>query len=403
MTTYSDIKRYKLEITVCSPLHIGAAKDFDPTNYVIVRERPPYVRCEECDNKNPTDKIGEDALCLECGSDLNISPEELAGQGYLYTFTPKELSAAVGRQKLLAAAKTENFLQLQKFFKDNDAKIAAKARKRAWVAKDVLRKYENKFGNQEVRKNEINCFIIEKNISTAADNMPYIPGSSLKGAIRTALLSAAQQQKKLSGRKSAEIEKLLAEYTSPFDDPFGCLKIGDSRPQKEFMSHICTARNVKRRFNKTDNSLPVYAEIISAGTVFCCDLTVTDEREREAVCFTAESLRKACNDFYLPLLEEQKKVLTANYDIPASFFDKVKKTAAAPDTFILCLGKHGSAEHVTIEGLRKISIRLKRNKSDKGKENPGYRIEDHSTTYWLAEDTEGSLPFGWCVVRYERI
>ena len=29
------MKHFKFSITTCSPLHIGAASDFEPTNYVI--------------------------------------------------------------------------------------------------------------------------------------------------------------------------------------------------------------------------------------------------------------------------------------------------------------------------------------------------------------------------------
>ena len=391
-------RQYKLEIRVCAPVHIGSSSDFELANYIIFGAggADSEVVCPECGYRNSIKKLNETGRCLGCDEELFASP--LAESNCLYTFTPKQLASAVDRRRLLECAKSDNIMALQKFFRDNADKIAAHATKRARVASEIAKEYKEKFGNIGVVKNEQNLFRIARNVTTGAADGAYIPGSSLKGAIRTALLSTAYERHASSfsdNAKIREIEKTLA------GGEFARLKIGDALPVKSFMTDICKALNVKRRYVRENANLSVYVEAIPAGTGLTGAAEICDSpRESEkqfspvAALMDMEKIRLACNKFYLARLREKQESMVSRYGVPAEFFTRMEAAAQKPDTFIVCLGKYGGAENVTVAGLRRIKI--------KGKKGEKPRDSDVGTTYWLASDGNEKMPFGWCVVKISK-
>ena len=103
-------------------------------------------------------------------------------------------------------------MALQSFFKSKAAAIVKTATKRAFVCREVAKKYEEKFGKVSSKNNDFARFNIEKQMSDAVTGLPYIPGSSIKGAIRTALMSAKNKRMQLNKelyQKAADIEKTL--------------------------------------------------------------------------------------------------------------------------------------------------------------------------------------------------
>ena len=196
-------KTDKLKITVLSPVHIGASTDLEPTEYVIYSEKEksatsqkqeaPVVICPECGYKNPI----KEWVCLNCESDLprqsapvkQAEPAKMP-DSHLYTFTPGQLSEALSdtdKKTLLKEAGKGELMALQNFFKSKASVMIKTATKRAFVCREVAKKYEEKFGNVNSKSNDFAKFNIEKQISDAVTGLPYIPGSSIKGAIRTAL------------------------------------------------------------------------------------------------------------------------------------------------------------------------------------------------------------------------
>lgn len=398
------MKHFKFSITTCSPLHIGAASDFEPTNYVIsdidnenIKIAPEYIVCDECGYKNLYEKVKEDKICLNCEADLDIPETQTLRekQYFLYTFTPKQLSEAVGRNKLTEMAKkTDNITIMQKFFKDNVSKIVPKAKKLAMVSPVVAGEYEKKFGNLNVKQNDRNMFYIERNIFTSTDNSAYIPASSLKGAIRTAVLSYCNQEVKLTKHsfdKGKKYEPKLMNYNNASDDPFYELKISDMIADKSFLTQIIKAQNVKRAAVQEAKGVPSKMEVIPSNISFIGELNLV-ERQNHKTELNIEKVRQACNDFYLTRLREEKDNMINVHHISASFFTMLENKAKEPNTFIVCLGKHGGAENVTIDGIRDIKIMLPEKK---------YEYRNHATTYWFANDGKQTMPFGWCVIKYK--
>lgn len=401
------MKTYKLKIIVLSPVHIGASADLEPTEYVICGENDKpasdVIVCPECGYKNPLNKIGRDRRCLGCDSDLPVEDAPAKKSGiFLYTFTPGQLSAALSdadKQSLLKAAKDGDPMTVQSFFKNKAAAIVKTATKRATVCPEVARKYEEKFGRVNGKNNEFNRFIIEKQISDPATGLPYIPGSSIKGAIRTALMSAKnkatplnrqnyiQNNKPVKNAGSLVEKKLYGYETVPAQDapdPFKALKLSDATAEnKEMLTKICPMR---RTGGKSD--IPANIEVIPEKETFISSLSILQKTEPVNFGETIETIRTACNKFYLDVL---KKEIDRKWDENIDGLIKcLEEKAADPNVFLLCLGKNSGAESKTIDDLRIIENRKK------------HTLMEHSETYWeLIDDNDKIKPFGWCVVEFE--
>lgn len=405
------MKKYKLKITVLTPVHIGAATDLEPTEYVIFSENgereqsqkqpDSAIICPECGYRNPANA----EFCGDCGADLprqTLPARQTATSAtadcFLYTFTPGQLSAALSpadKALLLKEARTGDLTTLQNFFKNKAASIVKTATKRALVCREVSKKYAEKFGKVNSRDNDFSKFNIEKQISDPTTGTPYIPGSSIKGAIRTALMSRKNERLRLDKdyKKGADAEKTLYGYQNPTNDPFKALKVEDGHASKTFMTKIDTAENVKRNSAKILNpkgGLSTYIEVIPSGTVFESSLSIMQNG------FDMVSIQKSCNDFYADILSDQEDHQIHTHGVSAVLFEKIRKSVEkSKPAFLLCMGKHGGAESKTIEGLRNIRIM-----QGKGKQP---RFGDHATTYWFANDGKERQPFGWCVVELEEM
>ena len=423
----SLFQAYKLKITTFSPVHIGDMLDFEPTNYVIynaedtaIQQPPPlreeFVVCPECGYKNKVADLLKNPYCLECDEELklpdskpNVSAAELkiGGTAYLYTFTPKQLAEVLSdadKKELLDIARKGNYISLEEFFKKRTAKIVPYASMHAEVCSEVYKNYRKKFGNAEEQYGQRNQFVIEKNISNPATDAAYIPGSSLKGAIRTALMNMANKKRRLclddiketsdKGVKySASVaENLLYGYKKQTQDPFKYLKISDTVPLAAYITKICKAQNHGKISPVSD--IYSYTEIIPQHTDFSSELAI-DTRFSEDI----NSVCQACNSFYGSLLENEQRYMCNTHKVRTEFFNEIKQKLQEPNTFLLRLGKHCGAESVTIDGLRRIKVN-----HGKGKDGKFIsEILDHATTYWLAENGEEKLPFGWCVAEYEEV
>lgn len=413
------MKKYKLKITVLSPVHIGAATDLEPTEYVIYSEKgkaelsqkqtDSTVICTVCGHKNPANA----EYCGSCDCELprqaapvRQTTAQTAADSYLYTFTPGQLSDALSdadKTLLLKEAKKGDLMALQNFFKNKAAAIVKTARKRAFVCPEVAKKYDEKFGRTNSGNNEFNQFIIERQISDPVTGLPYIPGSSIKGAIRTALMSAKNKFSSLNrqnfircnnknGKSSAVknagsiAEKQLYGYdvapAQDAPDPFKALKLCDAVSNSDLLTKI---RPAQRTGKKGD--IPSNIEIIPENASFVSSLSIMQDVKPVNFGETIETIRAACNDFYLDVLKNEiNEKWDENID---AIIKALEKKAAASNVFILNLGKNSGAESKTVKGLRIIENRQQ------------HTLMERSVTYWFANDGRERLPFGWCVVEFE--
>ena len=216
------LKNYRLALTPLSPIHIGCGEDFEPTNYVI-------------------------------------------DDGVLYGFDPSRAALNDLQQKELATAVASgSLLSIQRFFKKNAKTFQVHADVLIPVADGVAQHYAEKVGkvtNQEGNGGQVfNQLALERAVSTGAHKQPFIPGTSLKGALRTAILDrlndgnapqdveykSNRDTNKGEARSTTAMEKRL--LGGDFEaSPLRLLKVADLMPTGEVASRIQYAVNQKRR------------------------------------------------------------------------------------------------------------------------------------------------------------
>ncbi len=245
------------------------------------------------------------------------------------------------------------------------------------VSDDMIshyKKVKNISGNRI--QQELNKFTISRTAYT-----PYIPGSSLKGSLRTAYLSMLAKEKKINNwkRKAKELEfELLGGKFET--DPFRMIKVSDFLPVENVKTKIIYAVN-KKKGSMTDAKGPFQIlEVIQPGSVFGGVINIQEP--------------DTSSDITNPIKKE-KFLLSLRSFYGSGVNSKIIKQFNGADISPVRLGRHSGAEFVTIEGNRDIKINLGKGKS---------KCLDHATTIWLASESRkpgsnnGLQPFGWAVM-----
>lgn len=403
------LETHELLISTLSPVHIGCGEDYEPTNYVI-------------------------------DSDTNT----------LYAFDPARLLARLEQQQrdeLSRALDDRNpVLATQRFFFRHQALAIEIASHRAPVAPAAARHYAARVGQVANRQQDggqvINKLEITRTAFNPVSGLPILPGSSLKGALRTALLEALRAKtgrrypltdqeagrNNDAARKSKDMERDL--LGGSFEtDPLRLVKIADARflagsykaknargeeIQRERQARsILFQANRKKRPNQftASGSIETLVECIPAGQprAFASQLVIEhkagqgEKTPRRQIDFT--TLAQACNNFYGERFETELAMLEANGYVSPSWAQNARnrltpsgiwgKAIAAGRGFLLRVGRHSGAESVTIDAPRKIKIM-------KGKGQPA-EWDSEATTVWLAANEPGASggmwPFGWVFVQ----
>ncbi|MFN3395987.1 MAG: type III-A CRISPR-associated RAMP protein Csm5 [Thermodesulfovibrionales bacterium] len=387
-------KPLKIRLHVLSPIHIGCDDVYEPTSFVIDENKKKLIEFDPMDFINALNDKQRAEFSRVCSGD--------------------------------------NLLSIMKFIKNNSMKIKGRE---VDIASELIAHYKKVLGMSSFDKNTvINQFTMNKTAYNPQTNLPYIPGTSLKGSMRTAYLSAlsvvthtkdfwkscglisgqdlenSQFTYNQIGKK--QVAKKLEQklLNGKFDtDPFRMVKVSDLLPVGEVKTKIVYA--VNRKKVKSDRATlaekgGVYQifETIQPGSVFegTININMPEKTAGISLPITADSLKSSLNKFYIPLLETEIKALKGMdisvpiiNDINAKFKGQINKTV-----FVVSIGRHSGAEAVTIEGNRYIKIMQGRDKGGRKR----YEFKDHTTTLWLASDSprpqnnNGLLPFGWAAI-----
>lgn len=174
----------------------------------------------------------------------------------------------------------------------------------------------SKFANEDPKNRQIN----ELSIMEVYRNglLPIIPGSSIKGAIRTAFLNHLLKDKDNRAR-----EDILKNNFHGNKDPFDSLKVSDTYREK---SDITVGFFINLPANlfavdKIKGGLSVMAEVILPGKVYQGDIRfIADGRlfvKNENRYFSIlrnmisniESLFRICNEHYFPIFEKEYNMI----------------------------------------------------------------------------------------------
>ncbi len=363
---------FKVRLHVLTPIHIGCDDVYEPTGFVIDEKKKKLIEFD------PIEFI-----------------ESLSSQE---------------REEIIKTIFSNNLLDIFKTIK-HFYKPTIRGRE-VEITDHLVEHYKKVLAMSTYEKKiVINQFTINRTAYNPHTSQPYIPGSSIKGAIRTAYLNMLAKEKKITNfqGKSDELESRLLDRDEGklkmTTDPFRMLKVSDFLPVGDVKTKILYAINRKKE--KSDK--PTLAErggvyqileVIKPGAVFegTINLNSPFDSSRIKSPIIVEKLKKCLNNFYVPLLENEIKTLKGiNIFVPlineinSKFKGQINKSA-----FIISIGRHSGAEAVTIEGNRRIKIMQGRGTSPK--------YLDHATTIWLASDkpkpqnNNALLPFSWGVL-----
>jgi len=396
-----------------SPVHIGCGEDYEPTNYVIDNNR-------------------------------------------LYEFDPVSLMRHLSENDRdeFARVVENGSREIQSFFYRHKAKAVEFGKRRADVMPAVQKFYDSRVGQVAQRegggRNVLNKLEIARTAFNPTDGLPILPGSSIKGAIRTALLNEKmsdnryplntrdragnslrerdikRESSQQNQRMTQEILHLSNDNKLRFaTDPFRFLKISDAvfRPlfkkkgadgtvtEIERCTTIHFQVNRKKKPNSFDagGNINTLLECIPSNTpqAFLAQCVIEKKAgpggKRPDVQLDFTKIANACNDFYVDRFNAEKNILRAN-KYAATWLqgmehnlemEVIRKSMKEGTGFLLRIGRHSGAESVTVDAPRCIKI------MKGGGQLPEWA--QATTTLWLAAEdknqTENLRPFGWVFVK----
>ncbi len=392
---------YEMHISTLGKVHIGTGHDLDPTQYVI-----------------------EGSQLYEFPIHGLMESFSEADRRQLQEYVSKDVSKAAGSVAMLR--------QVQKLIYKRRAILKHHAYLPVIVSPGVADLYRKNM-KSDLQKN-YNALEIRRMYRHPTTGAPVLPGSSIKGAIRTALLNRRNQGRPLSrdrgsGETHRDLERRLFQFRASnfHQDPMRLVQVEDAETAQSPRTAVVFAVNRKKkamdkgrksRSRAEQNGPYQMLEVVEGqpkafkGSLVLQRMgpdILDSQRFRQhipnpALHFTIKTIAAACNDFYLPLLKTELELLCqrgftnreSQWYKNADLYRKI--AAEHENVFLLRLGFHSSAEAVTIQGVRQIAIR-----QGPGQKN---RISDTSTTLWLAasrqDDNTNLIPFGWVLVSLER-
>ena len=383
----------RLDLTPLSPIHIGSGEDMDPTGYVL----------------------DGDAL---------------------YEFSPSTLAALLDeadRNRLLglvAGTQGERALTaVRTFLFERRDGLVAQASRAVRAAPGVRDLYEQRIGTvAQAETRAINKLEIERTFSHPDTRAPILPGSSLKGAIRTALLDRENDGRDLEDReKSRELQQRLFVYHGFETDPMRLVHVedamgSDGRATDDLTAEmdIVFAVNRKKRKITREDGREVRSQAERKGLYQTLEVVPALRRRafrgglrlhrtdmhnrrmpRTDLRWTAADIAGACNRFYRRHFARETEALRERGLLDQRWHDTVERLMEeglgerldSNRTFLLRVGRHSGAESVTLDGVRNIRIMMQQGEA---------RYEEEATTWWLASEridaSSGLLPFGWVLV-----
>ncbi len=399
-----------LALTPLSPVHIGCGEDFEPTNYIIA-------------------------------------------DGLLYAFDPsRAVLTDLQRSKLTDVARRGSLAGIQRFFRDNAAAFKPHAHVVMPVASGVAAQYEKRLGEaanlESSGRSVFNQLEIERHVFTGAQQQPFIPGTSFKGALRTAWLDELNGGRRPTyednvQRGSAQLEKrllwgpgqerLLGDFQT---SPLRLLKVGDLMPSREPEREVLFAVNRKKKLvlkngqeaqpkgiaARKDCVLPGQYRLFEASVTLPALLAHAGARNNKGQpiapqCnqLTADGavdlarVARRSNAYHLQRLRRELAVLDGRGLVNPDWKRGIETLLApggeldgklvAGQAFLVRLGRYGGADNKTLSGEGVASIKIMGAKGEKP------TFESTTKTVWLAAQFESDqkhlIPFGWAMVEID--
>lgn len=347
-----------VRIKTASPVHIGSDEVYEPTGFVLDEKDKTLV---SFDPYNFISKLDGDSV--------------------------KEFSAICQKGTLMSLVEVYRFVNRNKHLADGH---------RVRVSDDFVSHFQKtmKLTREKEIQQEFNRYQIARTAFNPLDNKPYIPGSAIKGSIRTAILNFRNKGNKNPPFKGNRGAKDLETHLTGgifHKDPFRLIKVSDFMAIGEVKRCIVYGVNKKKRPSEREaQGPPQIFEIIEPGAEFIGSIIVQSAEHTEIKKpVTMDEIGKALAGFFGEEKKREDSELTFIGATPSAFNLPAQ---AKP----LRIGRHSGAECLTVNGHRDIKIMQAKGKKP--------IFKDHATTLWLAAQSKNPTtnkllrPFGWVLL-----
>ena len=340
------MKAFKLKCEVLSPIHIGAGDEIDPLDYIIQGERLYRISFERfVSEMNGTERTEFEGL-LDKGDLISIRK-----------YVSEHIS--VDKNSLYS---TE-------------------------VSPKVVTLYNAKIGDIQ------NQLLINSFIRTEGKAKLLIPGSSIKGAVRTAVISELAKSSNLPKPKDFkeeyEFEAKVLGYKDGKDDPFRGVKIRDKTLNND-ATIIREVRNISKKNGGVlqSNDIQIICEV-SHSSITGKSVEFETEMFFDEVLFsthflskilTNEQIVKSCNNFYRDKMSKEHEKFY-KYSGVEKCSMQLLNTPLDENSFLLRMGRFSGVESVTLDNYR-------------NPKPPGNKTAWGTTRNLV----EGRYPMGWVKV-----
>ena len=360
-------KNFRIAITPLSPIHIGCGDVFEPTGYVVDVEKRR-----------------------------------------MYCFNPSAvLLQSKTRDDLLNAANSGSYKTIRSFFHEHMTEFRPFADAIIPMDAATARAYGKMLhpqGNQKATKLEIFRAAYE---ATPETIKAYIPGSSLKGTIKTALVDRLNAGKIIEAKK-IDGQVLKGKFAN---SPLRFLKVSDLHSDKPCV--LTKSRNGRRFFKDSPYAdcgvQSAFFETVEPGQFRCFtgDITLVDS----SMCGNYPLAYKTSRDLMCDVNSYSKKIWdrevglyraadSAWAESVENLLRNLQSQIKAGKVALVRLGKNGGAESKTLKGKNVAQIKIRHRKK-----RP--EILDYTTTLWFAPEktvekngkaVASGLPFGWALL-----
>lgn len=406
---------YRMLITPLSPIHVGTGESYEPTNYVI-----------------------EDGVLYEFDTGVVMAALSDADRKTLLEIGNRRPDAGM-------------IEALQRFFHERRESLIGHAIQRIPVLPGVAGLYEKRVGQTANReadgKKVVNRLEIDRTSFNPVTRLPVLSGSSIKGAIRTALLDGVnggaglekvddQRTGKRRDENNQELQNRLFQYRAgKFElDPMRLVQLADAAWTGEAglpaaQVHLAVNRKKSEVKDKQGNirksqaeskdlyqileCIPGWHYRAFAGQLTVQSLAGLDNRYSNKLPaanlrFDMWRIAQACNAFYRPILDEELRQLRDRGYLDTNWDNTLQTLLQGQaarfqrgELFLLRVGRHSGAKSVTLRGARDGHIKIMLDKDpETGKQRFAY--ESEARTLWLAAEDKDQmsnlLPFGWLLV-----
>lgn len=310
---------YKLTCKVLSPVHIGTGEQIEPFEYVI--------------------------------NDFTFYRIDLSG--FLSNLSEKE------SETFYRLSNNNDINGLRKFI-TGTVDLDKYSLFSAQVSDTVNSLYHKKLGDIN------NQLLVNPLMRSELNQKVYIPGSSLKGAIRTGIVSGIARDKKFEKGDEKKFirnfESVALNYHDAKFDPFKTIKIRDAY-LTDSSTRICEVYNMgKEKSQRGDRfkSMQMINEVTKSAVAgddleFATEVIINEELQTKSDLsykFTIEDIVNSCNTFYHDkLIMEGNRFYTGTPVEEAS--EKLLNYNFGSDEFLVRVGRFSQVESVTVDVHRK--------------------------------------------------